>query len=256
MSSLSLSIPELNKKLKEPLEKKIKSLLQEFFDATNKILIPNSRDLKSEVLEVKKREKRLSFQKEFANKLFVEISNTESDISIFKNSILRKMFPKKYSSLSSEKLESIHLRELVLNLLSSPRTKEQLLFSFDDFVDAGEYDAVFYMGEYLQRSYQPIQPGQKEKYSPQFIREIEEKIQAVKEELGILQTESEIEATEKFLKVVLGLYNYLTNQALDLLVSFDKLSTETLDLINDASPEFYQQIYLNKYPHIPRGSLS
>ena len=228
---LSLTIPTLETKVKEPLQRKLKSLLQEFLDLTNEIKVDTR--LKQPEQEIEKRKSRFAAQEKFKTKLFDIITNFSSDISIMKNMIFRKMYPESFEPLTA------------INILNASFSKDQLEFTINHLIDSKKYEVVFYMNELFERDYK--QGG--EYLAEQFLKEIREKVKKLKTELGISQAEQEIIQAQSYLNELQKLYNHLINQVDLLAEGFDKVDSNTLQLIYETKPELYEII--EKYSYSP-----
>ena len=85
-----------------------------------------------------------------------------------------EMFPNLFSESIEKQVLASRIREEILTFLSKPRTKEQILYAFDFYINAKQPDAVFYFYEMLKRTNQT---------GDELLTKVEEKISAYKKNL-------------------------------------------------------------------------
>ena len=206
------------------------------------------KNLLPEIREAEERTFMLRAQTDLANSIEYILSLVQKEIDTLNNKIWSKKYPKLDTSylIDNHFVQAFDQTSIVLELISSRRTEEQILFYLEQFIKAKQFDAVFWLYENLQFTNSLKQDDQQ--YHKSLKEKVDTLIKKVKVELGITELEEKVKMFKEFIPNVSFFLSVLKSKEFDLGNShIRELNMQVKVALREIFPELYDYLFKKSY---------
>jgi hypothetical protein len=195
-----------------------------------------------EIREAEERSSMLKAQTDLANSIESVVNSIQKEIDTLNNKIWSKKYPKLDMSylLDNQFMQAFDQTSIVLELISTRRTEEQILFYLNQFIKAKQFDAVFWLYDNLN-----LTNSYKDK---NLMDKIEPLIKKVKTDLGITELEDRLKLFQDFIPNVSFFLSVLKGEKFNLGNSLIReLNMQVKIVMREIFPELYDYLFKQSY---------